>query len=237
MGQEVISALNNHGELTLGVAVQREMLLSPQRLADELAKCDVIIDFTTAQAQPLISSALSQIEIALPFITGVTGIGEPESSWLAHYAQRAPVFWAANFSVGVALLKRLSVLAAQALGASFDAEIYELHHRHKLDAPSGTARVLAEAICEGRRLGGTDEPRVSYTPTSPRNSDVVQVSAGRGGGVFGDHSVFFLGDSERVELKHSALNRQVFASGALRAAEWCLHRAPGLYSMDHLWED
>ena len=237
MGREIITLLAEHPRLRLGAHVGREALESPQRLSDVLNHCDLMIDFTTAHAQSSISAALLPTSLAIPLITGVTGIVDPHSSWLAEYAQRAPVFWAANFSIGVALLKRLSILAAQALGDSFDAEIYELHHRYKLDAPSGTAQVLAEAVCQGKRMGGALDPQIAYAPTTPRHADTVQVSAGRGGGVFGDHSVFFLGDSERLELKHSALNRQVFAAGALRAAEWCVHREPGLYSMDHLWED
>ena len=237
MGHEVTTILKGHPRLSLGATVGREALSSPQHLVDALHGCDVIIDFTTAEAQEKISAALLPTHITAPFVTGVTGMGDIERSWLMEYAQRAPVFWAANFSVGIALLKKLSALTARALGNSFDTEIYELHHRHKLDAPSGTARVLAESVCEGKRRGGVADPQVAYTPATPRDSSVVHVSAGRGGGVFGDHSVYFLGDNERIELRHSALNRQVFASGALRAAEWCLNRESGLYSMDHLWED
>ena len=237
MGHEVTAILNDHPRLSLGATVGREALSSPQHLIDALDGCDVLIDFTTAEAQKAISAALLPTHVTVPLITGVTGMGEIERSWLVEYAQRAPVFWAANFSIGIALLNKLSTLAAQALGNSFDAEIYELHHRHKIDAPSGTARVLAESVSEGKRRGGTLHPQIAYAPVTPRDSSVVHVCAGRGGGVFGDHSVYFLGDNERIELKHSALNRQVFASGALRAAEWCLSREPGLYSMDHLWED
>jgi 4-hydroxy-tetrahydrodipicolinate reductase len=189
------------------------------------------------------------LDTAIPLVTGVTGLGELSESWLAEYARRAPTFWAANFSVGVALLRRLSALAASSLGAGFDAELYELHHRHKLDAPSGTARVLAEAVCEGKRSAGEVDAHVSLTPTTPRDASAVQVSAGRGGGVFGDHTVLFLGESEQIELKHRALNRQVFASGALRAGTWLLglsqaqevgaspkERAVGrVYGMDDLW--
>lgn len=237
MGREVISALQDHRSLDLGVAIQRADLVDEDRFRGQVSGRDLIIDFTTAEAQPIVSERLLGLQEPPPLVTGVTGLGPLKSTWLNEYAERAPVFWAANFSVGVALMKRLSELAAYALGDDFDAEIYEQHHRGKLDAPSGTARVLAEAICEGKRRGGEQGAYVSLTHTAPRDPKAVQVSAGRGGGVFGDHIAFFLGASEQIEIKHRALTRQVFASGALRAATWIQGRPAGLYGMDDLWSN
>ena len=238
MGREVIAALDLHPHLTLGIAFGREHLESTSLAISLLENCDVIIDFSVVGAQTQLMKALEQLngKAAIPLVTGVTGLSKEHQAKLNQYSRQAPVFQASNFSFGVALLKQLSKIAARALGEDFDAEIYELHHRHKMDAPSGTAISLAKAVVEGKRLAGDERASFSQVASTPRDQSIVQVSAGRGGGVFGDHSLLFLGEHERIELSHSALNRSVFASGALRAALWCLERGPGHYGMEDLWE-
>lgn len=237
MGKAITQCLDRHPSLILGAALGRVELAHLVTAKTQLDQCDLVIDFTTADAQATIATLLEATKRPLPLITGVTALTESHFKWIDQYAQRCPVFWSANFSIGIALLKRLATLSAALLGEDFDAEIFELHHRDKLDAPSGTAKVLAESVRVGKQKGGAQSARISHQPLTPRDPNIVQVSAGRGGGVFGDHTIFFLGKSERIELKHSALNRQVFAEGALRAAVWCLGQPPGRYTMDDLLEE
>lgn len=234
MGQTMISALALHPRLELAYALSRVHMAQPRQCISQLDQCDLIIDFTTVDAQAQVFEILSELQSPPPLITGVTGLKQNDQQRLDTYAQRAPVFWASNFSLGIALLKKLSALTAVQLGSDFDIEIFELHHRDKQDAPSGTALTLAQAMQQSMRGAGRDKTTICEQLTSPRDPDEIHVSVGRGGGVFGEHRVMFLGGSERLEIKHSALNRMVFAEGALRAAEWCLDRSAGRYTMDHL---
>ena len=152
-------------------------------------------------------------------------------SRLAAYADRIPLLIAPNMSLGVNLLFYLSGVAARGL-AGFEAEITEIHHHHKKDAPSGTAQRLKEVVLENQNL---DESNVVYGRQGigdPRPATEVGVHALRGGDVVGEHTVFFFGDGERVELTHRATSRSTFASGALAAAQFLAGRAPGEYSMN-----
>ena len=236
MGQEVITELEQHTRFEVGALIGRHELEDEIKVTELLADCTAMIDFTNAGAQQRIYEVLENLPSPLPMVTGVTGLDAPLQMMVNRYARKAPVLQAANFSIGISLLKYLCSQSAAILGEEFDAEIFELHHRHKLDAPSGTAHLLAQAVMEGKQKNATTEVNTGSDLSTPRDSNYVHVSAGRGGGVFGDHTVFFLGPHERLELKHSALNRSVFAAGALKATEWCLKQSPGLYKMDHIWE-
>lgn len=236
MGQAVLEELSKHTRFHQTIPIGRDLFNEPQKLLKQLQTCQAIIDFTTVNTQQKLYQMLLDAQLTLPMITGVTGLADPDQYLLETYARQAPVFQAANFSIGVALLKKMSVMASQVLGDEFDIEIFELHHRHKLDAPSGTALVLAEALKQQKQTVNGKHSSVETTLNYPRNPAEIHVTAGRGGGVFGDHTIFFLGQHERLELKHSALNRSLFAAGALRAVQWCVGRSPGLYHMDHLWE-
>lgn len=166
----------------------------------------------------------------LAFVSGTTGLGADDLAQLDVAAREIPVLWAANMSVGVAVLRRLAALAAGALGPAFDAEIVELHHRRKADAPSGTALALAAAL-------RSVHPDLRETfgregIVGARQSDELGVHAVRGGDVVGEHTVFFFGEGERVELTHRATDRRIFARGALRAAHWLSGREPGRYTID-----
>jgi 4-hydroxy-tetrahydrodipicolinate reductase len=165
----------------------------------------------------------------VPLVSGVTGRTADQVAALETYARRAPVLLASNFSVGVALLRRLVALVGEAV--PWDAEIFELHHRLKLDAPSGTALSLAQSVARVRDLpwlATTRAPRGA----GARVADEIGLAVARGGDVVGEHTVFFLGEAERLELTHRATDRGVFAAGALHAASWLANRAPGLYGMD-----
>ena len=191
---------------------------------------DVIIDFSAHSAVPL--NAAIAAELKKPLVIGATGLTEPEEARLRDAAQTIAVVWSPNMSVGVNLLFALVKRAAGVLGLDYDCEIVEVHHRHKKDAPSGTALRLGERVAEGR---GQDFKKVAIYgregDTGERPAGQIGLHAVRAGDTVGDHTVTFAIDGERVELAHRATSRDSFAMGALRAAQWAAARAPGLYDM------
>lgn len=190
-------------------------------IANEGADVDVVIDFTNVAAVPGVARAAVAAKAAL--LSGVTGLDEAARTAQAGAADRVPVLHADNFSLGVAVLKELAVLARQRLGERFDVEIDEVHHRGKRDAPSGTARML------GRALGDT----VDAIRAAPReNPGEIGYSVRRGGQVIGEHTVHFLGPHERLELTHRAGDRSLFAAGALAASGWLALQRPGQYRLE-----
>lgn len=181
---------------------------------------DVVVDFSTVSAVPGVARAAVACGAAL--VSGVTGLDEAARDALGEAARRVPVLHADNFSVGVAVLKALAVIARERLGPGFDIEIGEAHHRGKRDAPSGTARML------GRALGDEN----AAIRTGARDGNEIGYSVRRGGNVVGEHTVSFLGPHERLELTHRAEDRSLFASGALSAARWLVAQSPGLYTLE-----
>ncbi len=199
-------------------------------LAEALAACDVYIDFTSPEATRRAAREASARGVAA--VIGTTGLSAEAEAALAELAVAAPVLQAPNFSLGVNLVLELAESAARALGHEFDLEIVEAHHRHKRDAPSGTARALAEAVAAGRGLDAGEASlggRQGDVGARPR--DEIGVHALRGGSVVGDHTAHFLGPSERVEITHRAESRQIFAAGAVKAALWLAQRPAGRYAM------
>ena len=199
-------------------------------LPDSLPGDSVVIDFThpTATMAMLAQCLASRRAIVI----GTTGFTPEQKAAIDDAAKAIPICMAANYSVGVNVCLRLLEVAAQALGTGYDVEIVEAHHRHKVDAPSGTALALGEAVA--RALGRDLRANAVYGregQTGARDPDTIGFATVRGGDVVGDHTVMFLGDGERVEISHRATNRANFANGALRAATWLSGRAPGLYSM------
>ena len=190
----------------------------------------VVIDFTVPAATMVHAGLAGENGCAL--IVGTTGLEAEHMAALEKAAEKAVVVQAANMSVGVNLLLGLAEQVAGALGDDYDIEILEMHHRHKVDAPSGTALALGQAAAAGR---GGDLNQVSQTArdgnTGPRNPGDIGFASLRGGDVAGDHTVIFAGDGERIELTHKAGNRSVFARGAVLAALWTPRQKPGLYSM------
>lgn len=197
---------------------------------DPYANTQVLVDFTGARA---FDSALAlATSRQLPFLSGTTGLSDAQHEQLRQAAASIPVLWSANFSMGVALLKRLTALAAAALGPEFDAEILEIHHRFKQDAPSGTALALGRAIAEAR--GHRFEDRARYTregQVGQRGKGEIGFAVQRAADVVGEHSVLFAAPGERIELVHRAGSRAVFATGALRAAKWLAAKPPGRYDV------
>lgn len=198
-------------------------------LAEALPKADVIVDFSSHQATAdVIRAAVTH---GKPLIIGTTGHTAAAKSDLSTQAAKVPCVWAGNYSVGVNLLFALTRRAASVLGADYDAEVIEMHHRFKKDAPSGTAARLLEIILEERKLSSTALRHGRQGITGERQPSEVGVHALRGGDVVGDHTVMFAALGERVELSHKASDRGIFARGALRAAQWVVNQPPGVYDM------
>jgi len=194
-----------------------------------VAASDIIIDFSLPEAaQPLMEALLKTPK---PLVSGTTGLSTHQLNLLAELSCTAPVLYATNMSLGVALLGKLVNLASKTL-EGFDIEIVEMHHRHKKDAPSGTALTLAEAAATGRGLD-LDKVRVSGRNGNigERTKDEIAVMALRGGDIVGRHTVGFYNDGEFIELGHTATSRNTFSKGAIRAAKWLEKQPNGLYSI------
>ena len=196
----------------------------------EAGVANVWIDFSSPSATAGIAAAAVRAKAAL--VVGTTGVTDAGKQALAEAARSIPVVFAPNTSVGVTALLRLVAEAARLLGPSFDLEVVETHHRMKRDAPSGTALRLAQALAEatGRDLE-QDARYARQGDVGPRTASEIGIQTLRGGDVIGDHTVFFLGQGERIEITHRASSRDTFAHGAVRAARWVHGRAPGLYDM------
>ena len=198
-----------------------------------------VIDFSYHTAVPAaIEKAAAK---GLAYVIGTTGLTADEQKVVDAAAKKIPVVQSGNYSLGVNLLLELVKKAAQVLGPEYDIEVTEMHHKHKKDAPSGTALMLARAAARGRFEGFETFERFEKSDkdfTYGRKGDIgerpvgeIAIHALRGGSVVGDHTVMFAGDVERVELTHKAQGREAFAAGALKALKWAKGRKPGLYNM------
>jgi len=194
--------------------------------AVETARADVVIDFSAPGATRALAPVAAAAGCAI--VSGTTGLADDAREALDRAAQRVPVLWEPNMSVGVHVLAELVAQAASRL-ADWDVEIVETHHRAKVDAPSGTALRLAEAVQQARE--GTHLVHGRHGKAGPRGAGEVGMHALRGGDVVGDHVVHLMGGGERLELAHRATGRDVFAHGALRAARWIAGRAPARYTL------
>lgn len=198
--------------------------------ARALAHAQVAIDFTLPAAS--LVHARACLGRSVPIVIGTTGHDPVARAELAKIAGSIPVVMAPNMSLGVNLLFKLAELAARALDETYDAEIFEAHHRYKVDAPSGTALGLGRAVAQGR---GTSLEKVAvharHGATGSRPAGAIGFSVLRGGDIVGDHRVVFAGPGEQIELAHHAQDRSGFARGALAAARWVVGRPPGMYSM------
>lgn len=223
MGHAVASAARETG-VTVGGAVD-----VGDDLPAALGQCDVLVDFSShAATRAMLEAAVAQTK---PVVLGTTGHAAEEKKALLALAARIPCVWAGNFSVGVNLLFALTRRATAVLGADYDTEVIEMHHRFKQDAPSGTAARLLEIILEERKLNADALRHGREGITGERTPSEVGVHALRGGDVVGDHTVMFAALGERVELTHKAGDRGIFARGALRAARWVVAQKPGVYDM------
>jgi 4-hydroxy-tetrahydrodipicolinate reductase len=212
-----------HGGSARGIAITSDP-------ASALRGARVAIDFALPDATS--ANLRACIEARCPLVIGTTGLSDDVRSQITAAAKQIPIVLSANMSVGVNLLMKLTELAARALDASYDIEIFEAHHRNKKDAPSGTALALGQSAATGRGLSLKEAGVFDrHGETGARETGAIGFSVFRGGDVIGDHTVTFAGIGERLELSHRASDRLMFARGAMRAAQWIVGRPPALYSM------
>jgi len=207
MGQTIVELAKSEPNIDIVAQCDRG-----DAIETAMKKCDVVIDFSYVDAIEGICRAA--LPYRQPLVIGTTGHSPEQRRVIEKAAQSLPIVFASNFSVAVNALFSLTRKAAEVLGPEFDLGIVETHHRMKKDAPSGTAKTLAEILRTARKLG-----------------DQVPIQSIREGEVVGDHTVMFTGPGERLELTHRASSREIFARGALRAAQWIMGKPPGLYSM------
>jgi 4-hydroxy-tetrahydrodipicolinate reductase len=222
-----LSALHVFDELKIDVPSD---VLVTNSMKTMLENCDVVIDFSApAATQELCEEALKN---PTALVIATTGFTQHQQNLLTEASKEMPVLYASNMSAGIALLKQLVEQVAATL-VDFDIEIVEQHHRHKVDAPSGTALTLGEFAAKGRGLD-LDDVRVSGRDgqIGARSKDEIAVMALRGGDIVGRHTVGFYNDGEYLELNHTATSRETFSKGAIRAATWLVNQKSGLYSIN-----
>lgn len=247
MGRALLEAVEADADCTLGAAIDRAGgplvgqdagvawgaacgIQVTDQPAAALAGAQALIDFTRPEATFGYLDACAAAGV--PLVIGTTGFDAAGKARIAAAAERIPVVFAPNMSVGVNLLMKLAELAARVLEDGYDIEIIEAHHRHKVDAPSGTALGLGQAVA--RAINRDLASCAVYGRegvTGERDPRTIGFATVRGGDIVGDHTLLFAGIGERVELTHKASSRATFAQGALRAAKWLQGRAPGLYDM------
>lgn len=199
--------------------------------AEHIADCDAVIDFSFHEVTASIAELAAQHQ--LPLVIGTTGhTNEERASILNAVEGKIPVVWAGNYSVGVNTLNYLTRKAATILGHQYDPEVMEMHHHHKKDAPSGTAERLIEILKESYQYNNEHVVHGREGLVGARPEKEIGVHALRGGDIVGEHTVYFCGDGERIELTHRATDRKIFAQGAIRAAHWAVGKASGIYNME-----
>ena len=238
MGRMIIECLKNEPNAKLGAAYTIEPLdfalpdgvILTDKFDELFANCDVVIDFTIKDgAINLLNYARTNPK---SLVIGTTGLGEDGANLLKLASAAMPILYATNMSLGVAVLNRLAALASKAL-REFDAEIVEQHHRHKKDAPSGTALTLGERVAAARGLNLKDVLVTGRDGmVGARSKDEIAILAVRGGDVVGRHTVGFYNEGEFIELNHTATSRATFAKGAIKAAIWVAGQQSGLYGID-----
>jgi 4-hydroxy-tetrahydrodipicolinate reductase len=225
MGQTVVACASVDPQFEIAAQVDLG-----DDLQAALPDCQAVIDFTQADATAALAEVCEQAGKVL--IIGTTGQDSESRQRVANSARKIPIVFAPNFSVGVNALFWLTRRAVEILGPEFDLEVVEMHHRLKRDAPSGTARRLAEILAEVRGLSYEGDTRHGRTGlVGERTNTEIGLHAVRGGDVVGDHIVIYANVGERLELAHKASSRETFAKGALRAVKWATSQPPGLYDM------
>lgn len=227
MGHMLKQIFEQNGHTVLGLADK----LNPEALVDNVDKTDLVVDFSHKDNVPFVIETIKEKKI--PYVLGTTALDQSDLEVLNDYATQAPVFFDANYSLGIALLKRLAAQAFDVLGKDFDVELVETHHNQKADAPSGTALAIVEAMDPGH-----ERERVygRHGITGARGSE-IGIHALRGGTIAGIHEVDFFGNQEVISLKHEANDRSIFANGAHKAALFLEGQPAGLYSMNDLLKE
>jgi 4-hydroxy-tetrahydrodipicolinate reductase len=248
MGRAIIQATTQNPQIQLAVALERAGnpligqdaaaqaglpaagIMVTDSLIVAINDFDVLIDFSRPEAT--LAALPLCVKHGKAMVIGTTGFTPEQKAEFSVAAKQIPICMSANFSIGVNVTLRILELAGRVLGDSYDVEIVEAHHRHKVDAPSGTALRMGEAVAAGLGRNLKDcAVYERYGNTGPRDAKTIGFATVRGGDVVGDHTVMFLGDGERVEISHKASSRVNFSSGAVKAAAWLSGRAPGIYEM------
>jgi 4-hydroxy-tetrahydrodipicolinate reductase len=224
MGQTLVSCAKNFREVQIGAQIDMG-----DDLPAAVAQGDVVVDFSSHTATADIAGLCARHKKAM--VIGTTGHTNAERNEVLKLKTKVPMVWTSNFSTGVNTLFWLTRKAAEILGPDFDLEIIEMHHRMKLDAPSGTAKALAQILAEARKQHLEKVARHGRLGIGERAPGEIGIHSLRGGDVVGDHTVIFAANGERIELTHKASSRDTFANGALRAAIWVARQKPGLYDM------
>lgn len=225
MGRTLLACAAHHPDLQVVGQIDQG-----DELRSVIGQGDVVIDFSSHSATPGIASLCAEHKKAL--VVGTTGHSEEGRSRIVDFKSQIPIVLSSNFSTGVNALFWLTQKAVELLGPEYDLEVVEMHHRLKRDAPSGTARTLAEILAHARRQQFEKVARHGrYGLVGERTAAEIGIHSVRGGDVVGDHTVIFAAAGERLELTHKASSRDTFANGALRAAQWAVTQPPGLYDM------
>jgi len=225
MGQALVACAKNFRDLEVVGQID-----TGDDLAAVISRCDAVIDFSAHTATVEVAKLCAAHKKAL--VIGTTGHTDTDTFEINKIKTTIPIVWASNFSTGVNTLFWLTRKAAEILGPDFDLEVVEMHHRLKKDAPSGTAKSLAEILADVRKLHLNEAVRHGRVGiVGARTPSEIGIHSIRGGDVVGDHTVIFANTGERVELTHKASSRDTFANGALRAALWVVKQKPGLYDM------
>ena len=238
MGQAIVRASETDSELNIlaGIDVNADALGAAckfpvyQLISQVPVSADVIIDFSHHTALPsLLDYAVAT---GTPIVVATTGHTEEEKAMMAEASKKVAIFFSGNMSIGINLLIELCKTAAATLGESFDVEIIEKHHNQKLDAPSGTAIMIADAIRDERE--STEYVYDRHSVRKARESSEIGIHSVRGGTIVGEHEVLFAGNNELISISHTATSREIFANGALRAAKYLSKKSAGIYNMSGL---
>ena len=233
MGQLLVAEVNTANGMTLSGGHDRNPsdnkdIAFAVNAKDLFEASDIIIDFSSIEASLHHAELAAQTKTAL--LIGTTGFTPEQVDKLKSFGKDAPILLSANTSLGVNLLIQLTKKVASILGNDYAIEILEAHHKHKVDAPSGTALAIGRAAAQGRNIDF--ETHKSIDRNGTRKPDDIGFAVTRGGDVVGEHTVFFYGEGERLELTHRATDRKLFARGAIKTAEWLAKQKPGFYTMD-----
>ena len=248
MGRMLIEAVNDNPQTTLKAAIERQgsSLVGADagevaaigclnvKIVDDLKSVvdaiDVLIDFSLPDATEQNMQICAEHNVAM--VIGTTGFNEQQEKVLTQASENVAIVYAGNYSTGVNLSLKLLAMAAKAFGEEADVEVIEAHHKHKIDAPSGTAYMMAEAVAEARGQQLKDVAVYGREgQTGEREAGMIGIHAIRGGEIIGDHTVMFIADGEVVEITHRARARMTFAAGAVRAATWVIQQSAGQYNM------
>lgn len=247
MGQGIVQALKHHQNLELSAAyasatnplkgqvIDATVILSDQ-IDDLFKNSDVIIDFSQPQATAVLLEHAQNFK--KPLVIGTTGLDQAHLNLIQKASKQMPIVYARNTSIGITVMQEIVKQLTLALGEDFDIELSETHHRHKVDAPSGTCLMLAEAAAEAR---GVDLQKVArferHGHVGVRPKREIGFSVRRGGQSPGEHTISFLSDEESIEITHHSFSRSLFVKGALKAAEWVVSQSAGLYGMADVLKD